>query len=46
MKGYEIEYAFVDTEIIKDLPQEVQKVFIDTIADYRKYAGVLKKLKL
>lgn len=37
---------FVDKEIIKDLPQEVQKVLIDTIADYRKYAGVLKKLKL
>lgn len=37
---------FVEKEIIKDLPQEVQKDFQDTIVDYRKYAEALKKLKL
>lgn len=33
-------------QIIKDLPQDAQKDFQDTIVDYRKYAEVLKKLKL
>ena len=33
-------------EIIKDLPQEAQKDFQDTIVGYRKYAETLKKLKL
>lgn len=33
---------FAENEIIKDLPQEVQKDFRDTIADYKKYAEALK----
>lgn len=37
---------FVEKEIIKDLPQEAQKDFQDTIVGYRKYAETLKKLKL
>lgn len=37
---------FVEKEIIKGLPQEVQKDFRDAIADYRKYAEALKELKL
>ena len=37
---------FVEKEIIKDLPQEAQKDFRDTVAGYRKYAEALKKLKL
>ena len=37
---------FVEKEIIKDLPQEAQKDFRDTVAGYRKYAETLKKLKL
>ena len=37
---------FVEKEIIKDLPQEAQKNFRDTVAGYRKYAETLKKLKL
>ena len=34
---------FVEKEIIKDLPQETQKDFQDSIAYYRKYAVTLKK---
>lgn len=37
---------FVEKEIIKDLPQEAQKNFQDTIVGYRKYAETLKELKL
>ena len=37
---------FVEKEIIKDLPQEAQKDFRDTVVGYRKYAETLKKLKL
>ena len=33
---------FAEKEIIKDLPQEAQKAFQDTIADYKKYAEALK----
>lgn len=37
---------FVEKEIIKNFSQEAQKDFQDAMADYRKYAEVLKKLKL
>lgn len=37
---------FVEKEIIKDLPLEARKDFQDTIVDYRKYAEILKTLKL
>lgn len=37
---------FVEKEVIPDLPQEAQKDFQDSLADYRKYAILLKKLQL
>jgi hypothetical protein len=33
---------FVEKEVIPDLPQEAQKDFQDSLADYRKYAILLK----
>lgn len=37
---------FVEKEIILGLPKEAQKDFQDSIADYRKYAMILKELQL
>ncbi|MEY8338591.1 hypothetical protein AALB16_11315 [Lachnospiraceae bacterium 62-35] len=37
---------FVEKEVIEDLPKEAQKDFQSSIADYRKYAAILKEFKL
>lgn len=37
---------FVEKEVIEDLPKETQKDFQSSIADYRKYAAILKEFKL
>ena len=37
---------FVEKEVIEDLPKEAQKDFQSSIADYRKYAVILKEFKI
>ncbi|EEG74923.1 hypothetical protein [[Clostridium] hylemonae] len=37
---------FVEKEVIEALPKQAQKDFQNSIADYRKYAVILKELKL
>lgn len=37
---------FVEKEVVEDLPKEAQEDFLSSIADYRRYAVILKELKL